>query len=74
VAAITRRPTGFVLHHVEGSDRVAVNGTPVGRTPCPCTMAIPSPWREPPCSFHKLEWVDRLMSYLSKIYCASRSP
>jgi len=30
VAAITRRPTGFVLHHVEGSDRAAVNGAPVG--------------------------------------------
>ena len=30
VAAITRRPNGFVLHHVEGSDRAAVNGAPVG--------------------------------------------
>lgn len=30
VAAITRRPNGFVLHHMEGSDRAAVNGVPVG--------------------------------------------
>ena len=31
VAAITRRPAGFVLHHVEGSDRAVVNGEPVGQ-------------------------------------------
>jgi len=30
VAAITRRPNGFVLHHMEGSDRAVVNGVPVG--------------------------------------------
>ena len=30
VAAITRRPNGFVLHHMEGTDRAAVNGVPVG--------------------------------------------
>jgi pSer/pThr/pTyr-binding forkhead associated (FHA) protein len=30
VAAITRQPNGFVLHHMEGSDRAAVNGVPVG--------------------------------------------
>ena len=29
VAAITRRPNGFVLHHVEGSDRATVNGAPI---------------------------------------------
>ena len=30
VAAITRRPYGFVMAHVEGVDRPSLNGTPIG--------------------------------------------
>ena len=30
VAAITRRPHGFVVAHVEGADRPSLNGTPIG--------------------------------------------
>ena len=30
VAAITRRPHGFVVAHVEGTDRPSLNGAPVG--------------------------------------------
>ena len=30
VAAITRRSSGFVLHHAEGEARVQINGTPIG--------------------------------------------
>ena len=35
VAAITRRPQGFVVTHVEGSARPSVNGTVVGAEPVP---------------------------------------
>ena len=30
VAAITRRSSGFALHHAEGEARVQINGTPIG--------------------------------------------
>ena len=30
VAAITRRPQGFVVAHVEGADRPSLNGAPIG--------------------------------------------
>ncbi len=33
VAAITQRRHGFFVHHVEGSDRLLLNGTPVGEEP-----------------------------------------
>ena len=33
VAAITRRPQGFVLAHVEGVDRPSLNGVPIGEEP-----------------------------------------
>jgi hypothetical protein len=33
VAAITRRPQGFVLAHVEGVDRPCLNGAPIGAEP-----------------------------------------
>ena len=33
VAAITRRPHGFVVAHVEGIDRPSLNGVPVGSDP-----------------------------------------
>ena len=35
VAAITRRQTGFVVHHVEGSGNPMLNGSPIGATPLP---------------------------------------
>ena len=35
VAAITRRPQGFVVAHVEGTARPSVNGTVVGAEPVP---------------------------------------
>jgi pSer/pThr/pTyr-binding forkhead associated (FHA) protein len=33
VAAITRRPQGFVVAHVEGANKPTLNGTPVGAEP-----------------------------------------
>ena len=33
VAAITRRPHGFAVAHVEGVDRPSLNGTPIGNEP-----------------------------------------
>lgn len=33
VAAITQRRHGFVVHHVEGSDRLLLNGVPVAEEP-----------------------------------------
>jgi hypothetical protein len=30
VASITKRPTGYVLAHVEGDQRPTVNGSPLG--------------------------------------------
>ena len=33
VAAITKRPHGFVVAHVEGTDRPSLNGTPIGAEP-----------------------------------------
>ena len=33
VAAITRRPQGFVVAHVEGADRPFLNGAPIGAEP-----------------------------------------
>ena len=33
VAAITRRPQGFVVAHVEGADWPSLNGTPIGTEP-----------------------------------------
>jgi pSer/pThr/pTyr-binding forkhead associated (FHA) protein len=33
VAAITKRPQGFVLAHVEGVNRPSLNGTPIGAEP-----------------------------------------
>ncbi len=33
VAAITRRPHGFVVHHVEGAGNPALNGIPIGAEP-----------------------------------------
>ena len=33
VAAITRRPNGFVFAHVEGADKPTLNGTPIGAEP-----------------------------------------
>ena len=35
VAAITRRPQGFVVVHVEGDNKPALNGTPIGAEPVP---------------------------------------
>lgn len=35
VAAITQRRHGFFVHHVEGSDRLLLNGLPVGEDPSP---------------------------------------
>jgi hypothetical protein len=34
VAAITQRRHSFFVHHVEGSDRLLLNGVPVGEEPC----------------------------------------
>ena len=33
VAAITQRRNGFFVHHVEGTDRLLLNGVPVGNEP-----------------------------------------
>ncbi len=33
VAAITRRPHNFLVHHVEGADQPMLNGVPVGEQP-----------------------------------------
>jgi pSer/pThr/pTyr-binding forkhead associated (FHA) protein len=33
IAAITRRPRGFVVHHVEGASNPALNGAPIGAEP-----------------------------------------
>ncbi|MFM2276072.1 MAG: hypothetical protein RL211_1944 [Pseudomonadota bacterium] len=33
VAAITKRQTGFVVHHVEGASNPALNGVPIGADP-----------------------------------------
>ena len=33
VAAITKRPHGFVIAHVEGANRPSLNGTPIGAEP-----------------------------------------
>ena len=33
VAAITRRPQGFVLAHVEGVDKPCLNGAPISAEP-----------------------------------------
>ncbi|MES2189999.1 MAG: FHA domain-containing protein [Pseudomonadota bacterium] len=33
VAAITKRPHGFVVAHVEGTDRPSLNGAPIGSEP-----------------------------------------
>lgn len=33
VAAITKRPHGFVVEHVEGSSKPTLNGTPIGTEP-----------------------------------------
>ncbi len=33
VAAITKRPHGFVVAHVEGTDRPSLNGAPIGAEP-----------------------------------------
>ncbi len=33
VAAITKRPHGFVVAHVEGADRPSLNGSPIGAEP-----------------------------------------
>ena len=33
VAAITQRRHGFFVHHVEGNDRLLLNGLPVGEEP-----------------------------------------
>lgn len=35
VAAITRRPQGYVVSHVDGSERALLNGTPVEAEPVP---------------------------------------
>ncbi len=35
VAAITRRPHGFVVAHVEGDNKPTINGTPIGAEPVP---------------------------------------
>ncbi|MCX7239452.1 MAG: FHA domain-containing protein [Burkholderiales bacterium] len=35
VAAITRRPHGFVVHHVEGGGNPTLNGAPIGNDPMP---------------------------------------
>ena len=35
VAAITKRPHGFVVHHVEGAGNPALNGAPIGTDPVP---------------------------------------
>ncbi len=34
VAAITQRRNSFFVHHVEGNDRLLLNGAPVGEEPC----------------------------------------
>ena len=33
VAAITKRPHGFVIAHVEGANRPSLNGIPIGTEP-----------------------------------------
>ena len=33
VAAITKRPQGYVIAHVEGADRPSLNGSPIGAEP-----------------------------------------
>jgi hypothetical protein len=33
VAAITKRPQGFVVHHVEGGGNPTLNGAPIGQDP-----------------------------------------
>ena len=33
VAAITKRPQGFVVHHVEGGGNPTLNGSPIGQDP-----------------------------------------
>ena len=33
VAAITKRPHGFVIAHVEGANRPSLNGSPIGAEP-----------------------------------------
>jgi pSer/pThr/pTyr-binding forkhead associated (FHA) protein len=33
VAAITKRPQGFVVHHVEGGGNPTLNGAPIGKDP-----------------------------------------
>jgi hypothetical protein len=33
VAAITKRPQGYVIAHVEGADHPTLNGSPVGAEP-----------------------------------------
>ena len=35
VAAITKRPHGFVVHHVEGAGNPSLNGNPIGADPVP---------------------------------------
>ncbi len=35
VAAITRRPQGYVVSHVDGTERASLNGAPVGTEPVP---------------------------------------
>ncbi len=35
VAAITKRPQGFVVAHVEGDNKPTLNGTPIGSEPVP---------------------------------------
>ena len=35
VAAITKRPHGFVVAHVEGKDKPSLNGAPIGSEPVP---------------------------------------
>ncbi|GAB4396803.1 MAG: hypothetical protein OHK0048_02770 [Rhodoferax sp.] len=35
VAAITQRRSGYVVHHVEGAQRITLNGQPVGEEPMP---------------------------------------
>jgi pSer/pThr/pTyr-binding forkhead associated (FHA) protein len=35
VAAITKRPHGFVVHHVEGAGNPSLNGAPIGTDPVP---------------------------------------
>jgi pSer/pThr/pTyr-binding forkhead associated (FHA) protein len=35
VAAITRRPHGFVVAHVDGTNKPTLNGTAIGADPMP---------------------------------------